>query len=365
MATHRTYASLMAAILVVGFSQRVLAQANCALRAPERQIYAIFPDATSFRTLEAEVNEENRGALEKMIGSPLAPTDLGVHSAYIVLKGKVPIGFVHARSEIGSRGSIELVWAMDVDLTITEFRVQRSRERNTKTIESDSFRSAIVGRNLTGLRALLSNGNDEVDLSSLGIPADSAAIAHTAVLCALKTRVITEHVFGESIASAQLLSHVHREFSDVGKVSRVRTPLSSDVMSSIREELGRDPDQADFSTMDVIRVRGEAGDELGILIRTDWKAHPENPGCWWAVLSDGTLQSATIAGRSYAAVLREFQSLRGLKLDDIDDVNDIGSASKPSSRRLAREVLAIASVIGNPSQPSESGDSGVEAPSLK
>ena len=346
MASGRTHASLVAAMLLIGLSNQAFGQANCALRNPNRQIYEIFPEATSYRTVEAEVNAENRPTLEKAIGSPLAPTDLGTHSAYVVLNGTVPIGFVHARTEIGSRGSIELVWAMDIDLTITDFRVQRSRERQTNAIRSESFRGALVGRNLIDLRDLLTNGNDDIDLAALKVPANAAGIAHSVVLCALKTRVITEHAFRDSIAPAQMLAHVHREFADVGKVTRVRTPFSSDVLESIRQKLGRDPDQADLSTIDVLRVRGANDSELGTLVRADWKAHPENPECWWAVLGDGTMRRATIAGRRYAAVRREFQGFQGRKLDAIDDGDE--TESTPSGRRLAREVLAIAAAIGVP-----------------
>lgn len=346
MASGRTYPSLVAAMLLVGFSNQAFGQANCALRNPDRQIYEIFPEATSYRTLESEVNRENRPTLENEIGSPLAPTDLGTHSAYVVLNGTVPIGFVHARTEIGSRGSIELVWAMDIDLTIADFRVQRSRERQTNAIKSDSFRGELVGRNLTDLRDLLTSGNDDIDLAALNVPANAAGIAHTIVLCALKTRVITEQAFRDSIFPAQMLAHVHRAFADVGKVTRVRTPFSSDVLESIRQKLGRDTDQADLSTIDVLRVRVANGSEIGILVRADWNAYPENPECWWAVLGDGTMRSATIAGRKYAAVRQDFQGFQGRKLDAIDDGGE--TESTPSGRRFAREVLAIAAAIGGP-----------------
>jgi hypothetical protein len=351
--------SVMAVVFMAAFSSHVLAQANCALRNPDRQIYAIFPDATSYRTIEAEVNDENRRELEREIGSALATTDLGTHSAYIVLNGKVPIGFVHARSEIGSRGSVELVWAMDVDLTIIEFRVQRSREPKTKTIESDQFRSGIVGSNLADLRALMSNGNDEVDLASLGIPADSSAIAHTAVLCALKTRVITEYCFWKSVASAQILAHAHQDFDDVGKVSKIRTPFSKKVLDSIRERLGRALDQTDLTTIDVLRVRSESGDDVGILVRINWKVQPDSPDSWWAVRSDGTLKRATVIGRNFTAEQREIQAFQGKTFDEI---GADATGSVVSSQRLAREVLAIVSAVRSGFQPSETRETNAKAP---
>ncbi len=362
MATRWYCALLVAAVVLTGFSSRVHAQANCSLRNPDRQIYAIFPDATSYRTIEAEVNQENRPELEREIGSPLAPTDLGTHSAYIVLKGKVPLGFVHARSEIGSRGSVELVWAMDVDLTIIEFRVQRSRERQTKTIESDAFRSKIVGSNLADLRALMSNGNDEVDLAALGIAADSASIAHTAVLCAIKTRVITEYCFWKPVASAQILAHAHQNFDDVGKVTKIRTPFSSTVLDSIKQQLGREPNQVDPATIDVFRIRGEEGNDVGILVRTNWKVLPDSPDGWWAIQHDGTLTRATVIGRAFAPQQQKLQSFQGKNFDEIDPDT---TESVVSSQRLVREVLAIVRAIQAGTDPAETRGMNTKGPSVR
>ena len=70
MASRRTYAALMAAGLVIGFSNQASGQANCALRNPDRQIFEIFPEATSYRTVEAEVNAENRPTLEAVQKPP-------------------------------------------------------------------------------------------------------------------------------------------------------------------------------------------------------------------------------------------------------------------------------------------------------
>jgi hypothetical protein len=330
-------------VLLFGHASKALGQANCSLRNPDRQIYEMFPEATSYRTAEAEVNTKNRSDLEDAIGSPLAQSDLGVHSAYIVLKDKIPIGFVHARSEIGSRGSIELVWAMDIDLTITEFRIQRSREPQTKVIQSEVFQSRLVGRNLTGLKALLSNGNDEIDISALDVSTDSAAITHTAVLCALKTRVITETCFASSILSAQILSHAYSEFDDIGKLSKIKTPLANDQTESLHQKLGRSPDQLDLETIDIIRVRSQSGEELGLIIRTDWVTNPQHPDIWWAVGNDGTLQRATIAGLSYKTVQSElgvFQSM------DLAQMTKKENESKSFTLRLAHEVLAIANTVG-------------------
>ncbi len=121
------------------------AGANCALRTPNRQIYEIFPDATSYRTNEAQVEAELLLVIQEKVGSELTCSDVAKHTAYVVFKDTVPIGFVHARTENGRRGSVELVWGLGLDMTIKDFRVQRSREDHDEAIKSDEFRAKLIG----------------------------------------------------------------------------------------------------------------------------------------------------------------------------------------------------------------------------
>ena len=90
--------------------------ANCALRNPDRQIYEMFPQATNYRSLVGKVDSSLKQTIEGKAGTPLTLNDLGKHTLYVVMKKATPIGLVHARSEVGGRGSIELVWALDMNL---------------------------------------------------------------------------------------------------------------------------------------------------------------------------------------------------------------------------------------------------------
>ncbi len=198
--------------------------ANCVLRNPSRQIEQMFPDFTRSRSFVVRVDDDVKRRIEKVLGSPLTQTDLGQHTAYVVLKGSVPIGFVHARTENGKRGSVELVWAMDLDLTIRDFRVQRSREKHTDLIKTDAFRETMTGRDLAGLRTMLTVGNDDVNLSMLGVPQSARSIAHCVVLCGIKTMIITELAFADLFTPARLRGLVYRYFPDAEEVTELSSP---------------------------------------------------------------------------------------------------------------------------------------------
>ena len=168
--------------------------ANCALRNPDRQIYEMFPQATDYRSLVGKVDSSLKQTIEGKAGTPLTLNDLGKHTLYVVMKKATPIGLVHAHSEVGGRGSIELVWALDMNLNVKDFRVQRSRERNTGVIKAEGFREHLVGKDLRGLRAFLRDG-DTVNIEALGVPGEASSISHTAVLSGVKTVVITDLAF--------------------------------------------------------------------------------------------------------------------------------------------------------------------------
>ncbi len=176
--------------------------ANCALRNPDRQIYEIFPEATSYRSVLGNVDSTLRSEIEEGVGGPISFNDLGKHTLYVVLRRAKPIGFIHARSEIGRRGSLELVWALDLDLTVKDFRVQRSREKSTEIIKASNFRARLVGRDYQGLRQFLTAGTRAADLEALQVPQEAGSIAQTVVHSGVKTLVITALVFENAVSRA-------------------------------------------------------------------------------------------------------------------------------------------------------------------
>ena len=317
----------------------VRGQANCSLRNPDRQIYEIFPEATSYRTVVAQIDARKKQDIESIVGSGLDRTDLGKHTAYLVLRDAVPLGFVHARTEVGARGSIELVWAMDLDLAIRDFRVQRSRERNTDAIKAQSFQARLIGRDLGDIKALLSEGNHDVNLAALGAPAGAASITRTVVLCALKTRVITDVAFGDSILAARMLGHIHRAFPGTSSVRRISEPLGGD--------LARAPDGADlgnpfpFEKTSITLLRSVKADDSagGMLLFARWEEKPGRPETWWAVSPHGIIEEARVVGAIDDETRDAFRGLAGMDAGALAG----GEGALPDEvRRCAEVALAIA-----------------------
>jgi hypothetical protein len=313
-------------------------QANCALRNPDRQIYELFPEATSYRTVCAPVNDTIRPALEARLGSPLARTDTGVHTAYLVLNEGVPLGIVHARTENGRRGSVELVWAMDLDLTLKDFRVQRSRERQTDAIRSPAFRRNLLGRDSRGLRELMTQNNDDVNLSALDMPPDVRSLTHTVVLCALKTILITELAFRDSLGPGRMLGSIHAAFPGTVSVNRLKDPLGEPVASEMARSLGGAPTQIDPESLTFLRAIGAEDLTLGALVVSRWLGHASRPETWWAISVDGVIRDIRLVGDVDRTVDAEFSSIRGRSAGELDGTD--------AASRCAREVLSMSAAHG-------------------
>lgn len=272
--------------------------ANCALRNPDRQIYEIFPDATAYRTVVSTVNHQQMTLIKERYGIDLDFADHGKHTLYIVMKDGIPIGFVHARIEVGVRGSVELVWALDLEMRIRDFRVQRSREKYSNTIKSDSFRDILLGRDMRALGELV-RPDGEADLDRLGLPAEAQDIANCVITCGLKTLSVTMATFDVPLTQARLMGTIHQIFPGTAKVKRITDPLNGvDQRSLLTNE-----------SLTVLRAVDEHGATLGILVRMAGECE-----FWCGIDADGTIRHAMAVGASDIEYARSVAELPGTDL---------------------------------------------------
>ncbi len=312
--------------------------ANCALNDPARQIYEIFPEANGYRTVMALIDAELRQRIEQQLGSELSKSDLGKHTAYIVQKDLIPIGIVHARTESGARRSIELVWALDLGMNIKDFRVQRCREKQSEVIKADGFRQKMIGLDLAGIQGLLTAGNDDIDVAALQIPHSATRIAHAVVMCAVKTRIITELAFSDLIQPVRMEGLVHQYFPEAVKVTKITVGMSDRTAATIAGTIGRTPDQVQRESLTILGAVGPDENTLGVLAFTVWSAHPAQPEMWWAVSPDGVVREVLVVGHVDDPLREQFSALVGA---DLAAVAPEAAQAPQSPSACAAEVLAL------------------------
>jgi hypothetical protein len=128
----------------------VYAIAYCAIREPVSIIQEFFPSYTSYQTMEGNIDESVR---QEILGTlPESHfQEIGTHSLYVVYKGKLLIGFVHARTEKGVFGLDEIIWVMNPDMTMRTFRYQKNRSGSLSQGQMQKLATILTASDLTDL----------------------------------------------------------------------------------------------------------------------------------------------------------------------------------------------------------------------
>ncbi len=189
--------TLLVLLLLPG---KVNAIAYCSLRDPVAQIAQLYPQKTNQLSIVKTVDDNIRSQVQVALPSnDLHFSELGRHTLYIAMLGKQPLGYVHVRSEQSDWGLVEIVWAIDKDLRISNFVFQRCRSPKKKIAQKSDFKAIFIGKNYRELKALLSADGITAKKSVLNNAQGAAELANVVLMCALKTLLLTEMLWGEDL----------------------------------------------------------------------------------------------------------------------------------------------------------------------
>ena len=190
----RSALSITVLIWCLLFSSSSAAVAYCALRDPVSAIQHFYPGYTSYKALDGRVDSSVRAVLDAQLPG-VHFSEFGTHTLYVVFKDFEVIGYVHARTEKGDWGLDELIWALSPELRVNEMRYQRSRSAGRVLVESPEFLDWLSGRDLGQMVALLTPEGTSLRERPAFIPEEYEATAVTVIRSAVKTLVITDHVW--------------------------------------------------------------------------------------------------------------------------------------------------------------------------
>lgn len=191
---------LLTLVLLVLFNHHAEAEAYCSLRDPVAQIKLLYPQKTNQLSIVKEVDRNTRAQVQiELPNNDLHYSELGKHTLYVAINGKKTLGYIHVRSEQSMWGLVEIVWAIDKDLKITNFAFQRCRSPKKMIINEDKFKSMIIGKNYEQLKELLSRDGRTANKSLLKNAQNAHELANVVLMCALKTLLITTILWGEEL----------------------------------------------------------------------------------------------------------------------------------------------------------------------
>ena len=294
------------------FATDVRAVAYCALRDPVNTIYEFFPEADNYRSGVETIGRDTRAEILKQTDLPLHFNEIGRHTLYIAQLGSETLGFVHARSEMGSWGLVEFAWAINPDLTVRDVRVQRTRD--PALLRGDvleDLKTRVVGRNLDELKQALAVR----DLAPVGD--DDRDLLGSMLRSAIKTLSVTSLTWADEIAVARPRWQAQRFYPTAARVQAVPDLYDVAVTAALAGAQLPDSPALRSAAIAGYRVLDANGNLLGLVFQSRLDVVSPDLLLWWSVDRSGTIRD--VSAEVAAEVPPEFQQLRGFSPVDVGD----------------------------------------------
>lgn len=310
-------AALLGSFTAIAPAPEANAQAFCALRDPVQQVYQLFPEATSYRSIVRSVDENSRNLTAQELPFTLHFNELGRHTLYVALRGDIPLGVVHVRSEAGRWGLVEIAWALSLDLDIVGFRFQRCRDTSHKIIQSDAIASTFKGLDFESLRAMLNEDGDDLSAAAQPLLAGQPEAVHrlmtTTLRSAMKTVIVTKLVWEKDLGQIRLIEAGLTAFPNATSVEFIHDPYASHGMDAeLHGQVGASSG-IDRNGVIALLIRDEHGSVLGMKCQTPWSAGDARARVWWTL--DATDRALT-AVTADADIAEAFAALNGHRIAD-------------------------------------------------
>jgi hypothetical protein len=276
---------LFAACLVLPVS--VWAEAYCALRDPVSAINSMYPDADAHRSIVRTIGPEVRDDIAMRLPFTLHFNELGKHTLYVVQRAGQPLGFIHARSEPGRWGLVELVWSLTPDLRVRDFRFQRCRAPSCASLGEPAFISQIAGRDLDGLLELLEPGGGALRAGGITVPEGAEELALAIVRSAAKTIAVTQSAWPDSVSLVQAWQVARKRFPVVVTLEPASHSYPAGAISELDKALAGGRSAVQRDTVSAYRVLGPGHVYLGTVIDASWATAGQGGRFFWAFSKGG------------------------------------------------------------------------------
>lgn len=314
-------------------SLRADAQALCSLRDPQKQIFRLFPEADSYRSIVRTVGKDARKSVSESLPFTLHFNELGRHTLYVAHKGSRPLGFVHVRTEAGRWGLVEVAWAFDLELRIVGFEFQRCRDRAKKDLERPAAREALLGLSFSGLRERLDADAKQLQKGKLPVPSSADGLAVTLIRNGLKTIAVTENVWSADVWRARAKAVAQGVDEEVAKVVSLAGLDEVGRRSAVANVVGEEGTGLQRDSLRAWECRDDDGAFLGRVLRGLWERDDVALDLYWFVDGDGVLRSVTHRGKC-----KEPEILDAFKAQVGTDGGDASPCGSPVEL-VTREVL--------------------------
>lgn len=300
----RLYLAILLFMMVIAASYSPYSHAAyCSLRDPITAINKLYPSATHHRSITREINRDNRHHISQSLPFTLLFNELGKHTLYAIMEDKVPLGFIHARSELTNSGLIEVVWAINLDMTIKDSYFQRCRNPKSKDpIFIADMKKLVKSRSFDQLLNEV-NSKQHSDLLSAIIKS------------ALKTIAVTELVWRDDIEELRRNKLIYSYFGSDKEIA-----IEKDIKTKNTPQ-GMTFSMLTKENIDTYKIMKSKKD-MGTLVHAHWEQYNYSGSFYWLFSPDGVVLDITPDSQwPNAEIATVFDNTIGKDVSNIQNCN--------------------------------------------
>lgn len=297
--------------------------AYCSLRDPVSAINMLYPEATHHQSITREVDRDSRNSVSKRLPFTLLFNELGKHTLYIVMDEKMPLGFIHARSELSDFGLIEIVWAINPDMTIKDSYFQRCRNKKCRDAAFVAdIKLLINNKSFSQLQALITQ---ESPASNSDFTKSNVGLKQAIIKSALKTIAVTESVWQDDVNSARREQLAYNKFGYDKPLTIL--PIEQKDHQKIQFNMVY---PTSIKTYQVMSNK----ERVGLMVYAKWEQYGYNGAFNWLFSKDGTvLDIQPSQPWPNAEIAHEFTQTLGKNVSSKDQCN---TATELTGEKLFR-----------------------------
>lgn len=244
--------------------------AYCSLRDPLAAIHTLYPDADQHRSIVRTISSDTRNQIAERLPFTLHFNELGRHTLYVAQQQNLPIGLVHARSELSDWGLIEIAWAITTHLKIDNFYFQRCRHSACNNDLQLKLLNELKGKSLDDMLLLITPNGDALTSEMALKYQQHQSLVLSIIRSALKTIAATEYAWHEDIMQLRRTSVAVQWLGN--KQLSVLLPVESNELENIQISIDTAPAYifVEQSSIQAFRVMVD-GAETARLVDATWQ----------------------------------------------------------------------------------------------
>ncbi len=305
------------------------AYAYCSLKDPVSAIHALFPEATSHKSIVKVVGKNTRSTISKELPFTLQFNELGKHTLYIASEKNTPIGLVHSRTEQTKWGLIEVAWALNLDYSIRDFYIQRCRLPACNGSNLDFLKKTLKNKSYKNVLSLLNKNGSQLAIEIPSKSKDIPELTLSILQSALKTISVTKIVWKDDIENIKRTALINNNFPSVINFKITKNNASTVSLSEVHKKIGYDTTYIDYSTVNSYKIENSIDQTpLGHMLEAEWHVDDYIGKFYWLVSDDGTIL-AVQPNNAWGSIeiQNSFASLIGQKIESTSTCNNLAEVT--------------------------------------